>query len=178
MYTKTKLAVSLGSEVGFSSYSTLFMPLSTCYVQGQLVPSCVLAYSGASLRQSSLTSEFQALSQFQVGYKFRVILGGNAVNLSDSAVKSEKKKIHEKRQLGLLCGGKFQQFTGTFQQGHISLGATEELKENMSESTEMLVTIIPPYCCRYPEKSKSTVLDNQNLELRKLNFLFNKEMIT
>lgn len=108
MYTKTKLAVSLGSEVGFSSYSTLFMPLSTCYVQGQLVPACVLAYSGA------LTSEFQALSQFQVGYKFRVILGGNAVNLSDSAVKSEKKKIHEKRQLWLLCGGKLQQFTGTF----------------------------------------------------------------
>ena len=90
------------------------MPLSACHVQGQLVPACVLPYSETSLRQSCLTSEFQALSQCQVGYKFRVILGGNAANLSDSAAKSEKKKIHEKRQLWFLYGGKLQQFTGTF----------------------------------------------------------------
>ena len=150
------------------------MPLSTCYVQGQLVPACVLPYSGASLRQSCLTSEFQPLSQCQAEYKFRVILGGNAVNLSDSAAKSEKKKIHEKRQLWLLYGGK----SFKIHRDIISLGATEGLKENMSVSSEMIVTIIPPYCGRYPEKSKSTVLDDQNLELRKLNFLFNREMIT
>jgi hypothetical protein len=62
--------------------------------------------------------------------------------------------------------------------GTYLLRGNRRVKENMSVSSEMIVTIIPPYCGRYPEKSKSTVLDNQNLELRKLNFLFNREMIT
>lgn len=38
------------------------------------------------------------------------------------------------------------------------------------------VTIIPPYYRRYTEKSK--ILGNQNLELRKLNVVFNRETIT